>query len=92
MFVDLPKTFYSLGQIIMEKIFQKIVQSGFCEHYWFIVPPPPPKNILNSRKPANVFIVINSTKQDCVPALLPSLQPSLMYLHLLSPLIIPLPK
>lgn len=36
-FVDLPKTFYSLTQIIMEKIFQ-IVQGRVCEHYWHILP------------------------------------------------------
>lgn len=36
-FVDLPKTFYSLTQIIMEKIFQ-IVQGRVCEHCWHILP------------------------------------------------------
>lgn len=36
-FVDLPMTFYSLTQIIMEKIFQ-IVQGRVYEHYWHILP------------------------------------------------------
>lgn len=61
--------YFMLSQIIYgENISENCLSKGVCEHYWFILPTSQKWTVLNckKKKPANVFIVISSTKQDCL--------------------------